>query len=137
MKKAKFSIDVPRIGSSTFAVASFFGSVVAISAAQTPIGSFPFSRDGQLVVVEVRIDNAAPVLFMLDSGASHTVFDPTFATELGLETKEALPTTGTGSGAIAKSHTRAVVMTFGEVKVDVAEPRVIDLSHAPMPPVEN
>jgi len=107
--------------------------VSPLGAEQTPVGTFPFKRDGQLMVVEARIDKAAPVLFMLDSGASHTVFDPTFAKELGLETKKAPPTTGTGSGTVAKSHTRAVVMKLGEVKVDLAEPWVIDLSNAPMP----
>jgi hypothetical protein len=66
-------------------------------------------------------------------GASHTVFDPTFAEELGLETKAAPPTTGTGTGAVQKSHTGPVTMDLNGLKVPVPEPWVIDLSKAPMP----
>jgi aspartyl protease len=113
-------------------------AIVAVAAvtkgAEKPAGTFPFKRDGQLMLVEVRIDNSAPAWFVLDSGASHTVFDPKFAQELGLKTETALPTTGTGSGDVAKSHTRPVAMTLNGVKVDVSQPWVIDLSKAPLPP---
>ncbi len=113
-------------------------AIVAVAAvtkgAEKPAGTFPFKRDGQLMLVEVRIDNSAPAWFVLDSGASHTVFDPKFAQELGLKTETAPPTTGTGSGDVAKSHTRPVVMTLNGVKVDVSQPWVIDLSKAPLPP---
>jgi hypothetical protein len=113
-------------------------AIVAVAAvtkgAEKPAGTFPFKRDGQLMLVEVRIDNSAPAWFVLDSGASHTVFDPKFAQELGLKTETAPPTTGTGSGDVAKSHTRPVVMMLNGVKVDVAQPWVIDLSKAPLPP---
>jgi hypothetical protein len=113
-------------------------AIVAVAAvtkgAEKPAGTFPFKRDGQLMLVEVRIDNSAPAWFVLDSGASHTVFDPKFAQELGLKTETAPPTTGTGSGDVAKSHTRPVAMTLNGVKVDVSQPWVIDLSKAPLPP---
>jgi hypothetical protein len=104
-----------------------------IHGAEKPAGTFPFKRDGQLMLVEVRIDNSAPAWFVLDSGASHTVFDPKFAQELGLKTETAPPTTGTGTGEVEKSHTRPVVMTLNGVKVDVPQPWVIDLSKAPLP----
>jgi len=119
--------------SRVFVAGLVFAAIGFANAAPTSLGSFPFTRDGQLMVVEAQIDEAPPALFMLDSGASHTVFDPTFAKELGLETKEAAPTTGTGSGAVTKSHTRAVTMTLGGVKVNLPEPWVIDLSNAQMP----
>lgn len=116
------------------ATAAFVAVAAVTNGAEKPAGTFPFKRDGQLMLVEVRIDNSAPAWFVLDSGASHTVFDPKFAQELGLKTETAPPTTGTGSGDVAKSHTRSVAMTLNGVKVDVSQPWVIDLSKAPLPP---
>lgn len=109
--------------------------VIATSAsgAQPPLGAFPFKRDGQLMLVEVRIDTFPPAMFIVDSGASHTVLDPKFAQELGLELVSAPPTTGTGTGEVAKSHTRPVVMMLHGIKVELPEPWVIDLSKAPLP----
>lgn len=106
---------------------------VSWSEAQVPLGTFPFKRDGQLMLVEASINKSAPALFVVDSGASHTVFDPKFAEELGLKIQSAPPTTGTGTGDVAKSHSQPVVMTLNGVKVDLPEPWVIDLSKAPLP----
>jgi hypothetical protein len=110
-----------------------FGFVVAARGAQTPAGTFPFKRDGQLMLVEARIDNSAPAWFIVDSGASHTVFDPKFAKELGLKTEAAPPTTGTGTGEVPKSHAQSIVMMLDGVRLDVPQPWVIDLSKAPLP----
>lgn len=115
------------------ATAAMLALGASANGAQAPLGTFPFKRDGQLMLVEVSIDKSAPVWFVVDSGASHTVFDPKFAKELGLKTESAPPTTGTGTGEVAKSHTRPVVMTLNGVKVDVPQPWVIDLSKAPLP----
>ena len=116
--------------------ATFFASLAVaapLSGAQAPLGTFPFTRDGQLMVVEASIGNSAPALFVVDSGASHSVFDPTFAKELGFEIESAPPTSGTGTGEVAKSRTRQVAMTLRSVKIDLPEPWVIDLSKAPLP----
>jgi predicted aspartyl protease len=113
--------------------AAVVGFAVTTPGAQTPAGSFSFKRDGQLMLVEARIDNAAPAWFVIDSGASHTVIDPKFAKQLGLKTETAPPTTGTGAGDVPKSHAQPVAMTLNGVKVDVAQPWVIDLSKAPLP----
>jgi Aspartyl protease len=101
--------------------------------AQAPLGTLPFKRDGQLMLVEISIEKSAPAWFVVDSGASHTVFDPNFAKELGLKIESAPPTTGTGAGEVAKSHAPPVVMTLNGVKIDVPQPWVIDLSKAPLP----
>ena len=114
--------------------ASLLAMAASADGAQTPLRTFPFKRDGQLMLVEVSIDKSPPAWFVVDSGASHTVFDPRFAEELGLRTESAPPTTGTGTGEVAKSHTRPVVMTLNGVKVDVPQPWVIDLSKTPLPP---
>jgi Aspartyl protease len=109
------------------------GLVGPARGAQNPAGTFPFKRDGQLMLVEARIDNAAPAWFIVDSGASHTVFDPKFAKELGLKTEAAPPTTGTGTGEVANSNAPSVVMMLNGVRLDVPQPWVIDLSKAPLP----
>ena len=108
-------------------------AVAPLSGAQSPVATFPFKRDGQLMLVEVSIGNSAPAWFVVDSGASHTVFDPKFANELGLKTESAPPTTGTGTGDVPKTHARPVGMRLHGIKVDLPEPWVIDLSKAPLP----
>ncbi len=100
--------------------------------AAAPLGVVPFKWDNTLIRVQVRIDQAEPVTFLLDSGASHSVLDSKYAEQLGLKLTAASPTTGTGAGNVSKSHGPPVTMRVGEVKVDVAEPWVIDLSKAPI-----
>jgi predicted aspartyl protease len=107
--------------------------VVSWSEGQVPLGTFPFKRDGQLMLVEASIDKSAPALFVVDSGASHSVLDPKFAKELGLKVESARPTTGTGAGEVTKSQVGPVVMTLHGVKLDLPQPWVIDLSRAPIP----
>jgi Aspartyl protease len=106
---------------------------VASGGGQEPVSSFPFQRDGQLIVVQASINNQPPVPFVVDSGAPHTILDPTFAKELGLQIKDAPPTTGTGSGNVARSYGGPVVMTLHDTKIDVAQPWIIDLSKVPIP----
>jgi hypothetical protein len=116
---------------SAFAV--YLGFLSVAYGASAPLGTIPFNRDGQLMMVELRINGAAPAWFIVDSGASHSVLDPKYAAELGLETKPAPPTTGTGTGAVAKSHAPPITMDLNGFKLEVPEPWVIDLSKAPMP----
>jgi predicted aspartyl protease len=110
------------------------GLTALADAAPVPARTFPFKRDGELMLVETRIGNSAPVSFIVDTGASHTVFDTKFATELGLKIEGAPPTTGTGAGEVPKSHAPPALMALNGVKVEVPQPWVIDLSKAPLPP---
>ncbi len=98
-----------------------------------PAGVIPFKLDGKLMLVEASINHSAPVTFVVDSGASHSVFDPRFAQQLGLKVETTAPTTGTGAGDVAKAHAPAAVMTVHGCKIDLPQPWVIDLSKAPMP----
>jgi hypothetical protein len=110
--------------------------LIALSSAnggnEVPIGSFPFKRDGKLILVDARINDSAPALFVVDSGAPHTIFDPTFAKELGLKVDKAASITGTGKGSVAKAHTAAATMMLNDVRVALPEPWVIDLSKVPI-----
>jgi predicted aspartyl protease len=106
----------------------------ALSGAVAPgaAGQFPFKRDGKLMMVQVRINGSEPTWFVVDSGAPHTIFDPTFAQALGLKVESAPPTTGTGTGKVTKSVTGPATMALNDVKIDLAEPWVIDLSNVPI-----
>jgi predicted aspartyl protease len=107
-------------------------AMIFSSGAQAASGHFPFKRDGKLMMVQVRINGSEPSWFVVDSGAPHTIFDPTFAQALGLKVESAPPTTGTGTGKVSKSVTGPATMTLNDVKIDLAEPWVIDLSNVPI-----
>jgi hypothetical protein len=109
-----------------------FAATISSSAAQPASGRFPFKRDGQLMMVQVRINGAEPSWFVVDTGAPHTIFDPTFAQALGLKIESAPPITGTGTGKVTKSKTGPATMTLNDVTIDLAEPWVIDLSKVPI-----
>lgn len=114
-------------------MAMYFALTASTVATPAPLATVPFKRDGQLMMIEARINQSTPLWFIIDSGASHTVFDTRLASELGLETKSAPPTTGTGTGEVEKSITAPVTMTLQELKLTLPEPWVIDLSKAPLP----
>jgi Aspartyl protease len=109
-----------------------FAATISGSAAQAALGHFLFKRDGQLMMVQVRINDAEPSWFVVDSGAPHTIFDPTFAQALGLKVESAPPTSGTGTGKVAKSVTGPATMALNDLTIDLAEPWVIDLSKVPI-----
>ena len=108
-------------------LASFAGG------APDPVGVIPFKLDGKLMLVQASINNAKPVTFVVDTGASHSVFDPKFAKKLGLETRRSAPTTGTGRGDVQMFTAAAATMMLNGVKIDIPEPWVIDLSKVPIP----
>jgi hypothetical protein len=115
-----------------FAAFSCFVVMIFSSGVQAASGQFPFKRDGILMMVQVRINGSKPNWFVVDSGAPHTIFDPTFAQALGLKVESAPPTTGTGAGKVNKSVTGPATMTLNDVRIDLAEPWVIDLSNVPI-----
>jgi predicted aspartyl protease len=118
--------------SGRFAALVCIAAAVSGSGAHAAPGRFPFKHDGKLMMVEVRINDAEPSWFVVDTGAPHTIFDPTFAQALGLKVESAPPTTGTGAGKVTKSVTGPATMALSDVKIDLAEPWVIDLSNVPI-----
>src|SRR4051794_16959617 len=121
-----------RTGAVLFALATIAPAAAAARPSE-PLASIPFKLDGKLMLVEVRINGTDPVTFIVDTGASHTVFDPKFAQQVGLEVQSAPPTSGTGAGEVEKSITKPVRMTMNHFVVDLSEPWVIDLSNVPLP----
>ena len=120
----------------TFAKATLASVLFALTrtsyASDVPLGSFPFKRDGQLILVDARINNSGPFVFVVDTGAPHTIFDPTLAKELGMKIESAPSVTGTGTGQVNKARTAPATMVLHDVKVEVPEPWVIDLSKVPI-----
>ncbi len=119
--------------SKLYLTAFLFLSALTRSEAQEPVGTFPFERAGQLILVQASVDKHPPVLFVVDSGAPHSVLDPKFATELRLKTKSAPPTSGTGTGNVARSYGSPIAMRLHDVEIDVPQPWIIDLSEVPIP----
>lgn len=101
--------------------------------APAAVSTIEGSRDGKLLFFQVRIDGKGPFWFCLDSGASHTVLDPTLVRELGLTIVGAGKTTGTGAGEVPVQHLRPLTIELGGARVRVDEPWVIDLSGVPIP----
>jgi predicted aspartyl protease len=99
-----------------------------------PLTSMSYRQDGRLVMVEARINGAAPAWFMVDSGASHTVIDPRLQRQIGLPIVASGATTGTGAGSVGVGHAGPVRMTLGTLELDVADPWVIDLAGVPIDP---
>jgi hypothetical protein len=112
---------------------AFFLFALANADAQKAVGNIPFQRDGQLILVQVGIDKHAPVPFVVDSGAPHTILDPKFAKELGLKIGDAASTSGTGAGDVARSYGSPITMTLHDVTIDVPQPWIIDLGKVPIP----
>jgi predicted aspartyl protease len=86
------------------------------------------------MLVEVSINSAKPQLFVVDTGAPHSVIDPRLVKELGLEMTRAPSTTGTGSGPVDRSYAPPVTVLLNGFRIEVAQPWVIDLSKVPIPP---
>ncbi len=99
----------------------------------THAAEIPIKRDSHLILLEVRVNDAAPCTFALGSGASHTVLDTKYARELGLKIESAAPTTGTGKGQITTETTAPVRITASNTTFEVHEPWIIDLSNVPIP----
>ena len=97
-----------------------------------PLGSLEYRRDGKLMMVQARVNNAGPFWFIVDSGASRSVLDPRLAAELKLHTTGPGTTTGTGQGAIPLAYAEPVRIELGGGSYR-SSPYVIDLSGAPLP----
>ena len=106
---------------------------VAKAAESTPIAEVEYRLDGKLIFVQVAVNGGTPVWFCFDSGASHSVIDPTYAAQLGLKEISAGTATGTGQGTVPLWKAAAVRLQLGGASWDVAEPWIIDLSQVPIP----
>jgi predicted aspartyl protease len=115
----------------------FFVTLAALApqatAANQPVASITGKTDGKLLFVQVTVNGAGPLWFCVDTGASHTVIDPSVVQQTGLKKVGAGTTTGTGTGAVQIERTEPATVKLGKIEVQIAEPWVIDLSNVPIP----
>jgi predicted aspartyl protease len=96
-----------------------------------PLGSVDYQRDGKLIMAQVKVNGRGPYWFLVDSGASRSVIDPTLAQELGVNVASQTSITGTGAGKVAAAIAEPIRIAIGGSEYR-SEPYIIDLSGAPM-----
>ena len=96
-----------------------------------PVGSIDYQRDGKLIMAQVKVNGRGPYWFLVDSGASRSVIDPTLAKELGLKLASQTSITGTATAKVAAAIAEPVRITLGGSNYR-SEPYIINLSGAPM-----
>jgi predicted aspartyl protease len=96
-----------------------------------PLGTVDYQRDGKLIMAQVKVNGRGPYWFLVDSGASRSVIDPTLAKELGLKFSSQTSISGTGTGKVAAAIAEPIQIALGGTEYR-SEPYVIDLSGAPM-----
>jgi len=74
----------------------------------------PFDLVGNLILMRARVNDSAPLWFIFDTGATHTVVDTEQAKTLGLKARGRIKATGSGGTDIA-SRVRGVSVSFSGV----------------------
>jgi hypothetical protein len=75
-------------------------SLVAMPVRAEPVAVIPFSENGKLVSLQVRVGGSAPRPFTLDSGASASVVDSGVARALRMHAAGSRAGTGAGAGTV-------------------------------------
>ena len=103
-------------------------SVVGVQAQSSLLESYAFRGEGGIMILDVKIGDSDPMPFVLDTGASPCVLDPTFAVKLGIGTRSSTERTG-GAGTFTSGVTdRPVTLTIGSRQLPCTETLVTDLS---------
>lgn len=101
---------------------------------QRPIASAVARRHGKLVFIEVKVNQAGPFWFAFDSGAHDTLIDPFVVQQAHLGLSPATSTiTGTGEGEVSVRHAVPVTMRIQDLKLNITDPLVVDVSAADVP----
>jgi len=106
---------------------------IASDARSTPpsqsLATVPFEMYFNEIFVQVRVNNAEPMWFAVDSGAGGWIVDRAHATRLGLHLEqEAAQGTGAGSGTYDVSYVKDVSFSLSDFNIAVPMIGVIDLS---------
>jgi hypothetical protein len=88
-------------------------SLASATGAPRPVAVIPFTANGTLVSLRVRVGGAAPRAFTLDSGASASVIDTGVANALGMRAAGSRLGTGAGAGSVRFLIFRNVRLTAG------------------------
>jgi hypothetical protein len=78
-----------------------------------PVAVIPFTENGKLVSLRVRVGHSSPRVFSLDSGASASVLDTATARELHMRADGSRLGTGAGAGPVRFSIYKNVSLALG------------------------
>jgi len=81
-----------------------------------PVAVVPFTDNGKLVSLRVRIGGSAPRVFSLDSGASASVFDSGTAREFHMRASGSRLGTGAGAGKVRFAIFKDVSLALGSAR---------------------
>ncbi len=88
-------------------------TLLAAPAIPGPVAVIPFTDNGKLISLRVRIGRSAPRVFTLDSGASASVIDSGTASELRMRANGSRLGTGAGAGKVRFAIFRDVSLALG------------------------
>jgi len=106
---------------------------IASGANTTPpsrcLATVPFEMYFNEIFVQVRVNNSAPMWFVVDSGAGGWIVDRAHATRLGLHLEQdTAQGTGAGSGTYDVSYVKDVSFSLSDFNIAVPLIGVVDLS---------
>jgi hypothetical protein len=87
-----------------------------------------YRPDGRLMQIPVTVAGV-PLWFDFDSGARHTVIDAAVARRLHLTMARDERISGAGRGTVLMRHATPLDVTIGAIRLRIADPWVLDLSH--------
>jgi predicted aspartyl protease len=88
----------------------------------------PFTRVGNLVIVEATVNGSRPLRFVLDTGAARMLIDAAVARELNLPEGESDTIGGAGAGRVPVKKIAGVQMAIGPLKPQTYDFAASDLS---------
>jgi predicted aspartyl protease len=97
------------------------------AASGPPFAVVPYSQNGKLIALTVRVNASRPLRFVFDTGARSTVIDAAVARSLGLRTIAQDRGAGAGRGTFAEAHAAPLDVSFGAIRLRVDHPLIIDL----------
>jgi hypothetical protein len=102
-------------------------------APNAPIASLPLEFREDIPFLQVKINDAGPFWFNVDSGAGACVIDKAAAAKLNIHSEGELRGTGAGAGTFPYSLANYVRLNLGQISFTPENVRVIDLSGVPAP----
>ncbi|MGH9944107.1 MAG: aspartyl protease family protein [Pyrinomonadaceae bacterium] len=87
------------------------------NASGAAIRSFPVEISGNLVFMQVRVNNSEPLWFILDSGADDLLIDAERARDLGLRLEGRARGRGVGEGAFDITFAKGVSLNFAGIEM--------------------
>ena len=81
-------------------------------ASQTPVATIPFELANRHIVLPVKVDNSAPLSFVLDTGDQFAIINQDRATQLGLKMDGQIRMGGAGAGVSTGAFVRGSSFTI-------------------------